>query len=45
VRSTGVSRRFACGFQTDLHFADEEHSQVLLTAPAVLDVHSGRYDI
>ena len=22
VRSTGVSGRFACGFQTDLHFAD-----------------------
>jgi hypothetical protein len=23
VRSTGVSGRFACGFRTDLHFADE----------------------
>jgi hypothetical protein len=23
VWSTGVSRRFACGFRTDLHFADE----------------------
>jgi hypothetical protein len=22
VRSTGVSGRFACGFRTDLHFAD-----------------------
>jgi len=22
VKSTGVSRRFACGFRTDLHFAD-----------------------
>ena len=22
VRATGESRRFACGFQTDLHFAD-----------------------
>jgi hypothetical protein len=22
VRATGVSRRFACGFRTDLHFAD-----------------------
>jgi len=22
VRSTGVSGRFACGFKTDLHFAD-----------------------
>jgi hypothetical protein len=25
VRSTGVSGRFACGFRTDLHFADEVH--------------------
>jgi hypothetical protein len=24
VRSTGVSGRFACGFRTDLHFADED---------------------
>jgi hypothetical protein len=24
VRSAGVSRRFACGFRTDLHFADED---------------------
>ena len=24
VRSTGVSGRFACGFRTDLHFADAE---------------------
>jgi hypothetical protein len=23
VRSTGVSWRYACSFQTDLHFADE----------------------
>jgi hypothetical protein len=23
VRATGVSGRFACGFRTDLHFADE----------------------
>jgi len=23
VTSTGVSGRFACGFRTDLHFADE----------------------
>jgi len=23
VRSSGVSGRFACGFWTDLHFADE----------------------
>jgi len=22
VKSTGVSGRFACGFRTDLHFAD-----------------------
>jgi len=22
VKSAGVSRRFACGFRTDLHFAD-----------------------
>jgi hypothetical protein len=31
VRATGVSRRFACGFRTDLHFADEpqnyDHSE------------------
>ena len=25
VRLTGVSGMFACGFQTDLHFADEKH--------------------
>jgi len=25
VRSTRVSRRFACGFRTDLHFADVEY--------------------
>ena len=24
VRSTGVSARFVCGFQTDLHFANVE---------------------
>jgi hypothetical protein len=23
VRTTGVSGRFACGFRTDLHFADD----------------------
>jgi len=33
VWSTGVSRKFACGFRTDLHFADEVHHQArLLTA-------------
>jgi hypothetical protein len=34
VRSTGVSGRFACGFRTDLHFAD-----VLVRATRV----SGRF--
>jgi hypothetical protein len=28
VRSTGVSGRFACGFRTDLHFAEEGEHQV-----------------
>jgi hypothetical protein len=27
VRSTGVSRRLACGFRTDLHFADVQVDQ------------------
>jgi hypothetical protein len=29
VRLAGVSRRFACGFRTDLHFADELKPMVL----------------
>jgi hypothetical protein len=36
VRSTGVSERYACGFQADLHFADvslhSACSQTLLEA-------------
>jgi len=27
VKATGVSGRFACGFRTNLHFADAEPSQ------------------
>jgi len=30
VRATGVSRRFACGFRIDLHFADVNDT---ITAP------------
>jgi hypothetical protein len=30
VRATGVSRRFACGFRTDLHFADDIISYIEL---------------
>jgi len=30
VRSTGVSRRYACGFRTDLHFADANFHQVTI---------------
>jgi hypothetical protein len=29
VRATGVSRRFACGFRTDLHFADAGRNALL----------------
>jgi len=27
VQATGESGRFACGFRTDLHFADEDHNE------------------
>jgi len=30
VRATGVSGRFACGFRTDLHFADVSGANQLL---------------
>jgi hypothetical protein len=30
VRSAGVSGRFACGFRTDLHFADVPHNPSIL---------------
>jgi hypothetical protein len=29
VRTTGVSGRFACGFRTDLHFADVPEGDVV----------------
>jgi hypothetical protein len=34
VRSTGVSGRFACGFRTDLHFADVQcpKSSIIIAA-------------
>jgi len=34
VRSSGVCRRFACGFRTDLHFAD------VLSGSSVYEVSS-----
>jgi len=36
VRTTGLSGRFACGFRTDLHFADEgiDNTASLLSARA-----------
>jgi len=48
VRLTGVSRRFACGFRTDLHFADvwpiEDLRSVEALASARLYV-GGRFDV
>jgi hypothetical protein len=35
VRSAGVSGRFACGFRTDLHFADVAHNEKILTSCSV----------